>query len=227
MNSSSVAARRRQPRSARRSTWRCRIWRGRGDDGAAVGPLDVGHAEGRARVPREQPQRRQIRRHHEVAVAALPRGHRVAGDGVHVDVDREQVVAAFRAGAHDVVEEVAGGKALALQTSLHVGDPDDDRVDLVGGDECREPIDGEAGRALLQSTSSNRARCSQSRPTPKRPSPNAWLRHSVRTIRAGSREQVKVDDACRGRPESSGTPEFDRASRRSEIGSRAKRLGRA
>ena len=42
-------------------------------------------------------QRGQVGRHDEVAVAALPRRDRVAVDGVHLDVDGEQVVAALGA----------------------------------------------------------------------------------------------------------------------------------
>ena len=64
-----------------------------------------------------------------VAVALLPRRDRVAVDGVHVDVDGEQVVAALGAVAEHVVDEVARVQALALQPPLHVGERDDHGVD--------------------------------------------------------------------------------------------------
>jgi hypothetical protein len=75
-----------------------------------------------AGVPGDPAQRVEVGPHDEVAVAALPRGHGVAVDGVHVDVDREQVVAALGAVLHHLVEEVRGGQPLALEPTLHVGD---------------------------------------------------------------------------------------------------------
>ena len=51
--------------------------------------------------PRRAAQRVEVGLEHEVAVAALPARHRVAVDGVHVDVDGEQVVAALGAVADD------------------------------------------------------------------------------------------------------------------------------
>jgi len=83
-------------------------------------------------MPRDAPQRCKIRRHHEVAVAAFPRGDPVAVDGVHLHIDGEQVVAAFRAVRQHVVQEMRRVDPLALQPPLHVGDRDDDGVDLVG-----------------------------------------------------------------------------------------------
>ena len=56
--------------------------------------------------------------------------HRVAVDGVHVDVDGEQVVAALGAVREHVVEEVPRVQPLALQPALHVGEGDDHGVDL-------------------------------------------------------------------------------------------------
>ena len=71
---------------------------------------------------------------HEVAVAALPRGHRIAGDRLHLDIDAEQVVAALGAVLGDLREEVAGGQPLALQAALHVGERQQHRVDLAAID---------------------------------------------------------------------------------------------
>ena len=64
-----------------------------------------------------------------VAVAALPRADGVAVDGVHVDVDGQQVVAALGAVLEHGVEEELGVDPLALQPALHVGEGDDDGVD--------------------------------------------------------------------------------------------------
>ena len=93
-----------------------------GDDVGAVLPAQVRHQQHGALVPGDRAQGVEVGLHHEVAVAAFPRGHLVARDGVHVDVDGEQVVAALGAVLHHVVEEVRGGQPLALQPSLHVGD---------------------------------------------------------------------------------------------------------
>jgi hypothetical protein len=103
-------------------------------DGRAVGPLDVGHAQGRALVPRHQPQRVEVRLHLEVAVARVPRRHLVAVDGVHLDVDGEQVVARLRSVLHHVVEEVAREQSLALEPALHVGEAQQNSVHAPGVD---------------------------------------------------------------------------------------------
>ena len=92
----------------------------------------------------EQPDRPVVEDELHVAVAALPRRDRVAVDGVHVDVDREQVVAALGAVLDDVVGEVAAVQPLALQPALHVGEGDDHGVDLAGVD----PAD--AARAIVR-----------------------------------------------------------------------------
>ena len=96
----------------------------------------------------EQPDRVEVEDELHVAVAALPRGDRVAVDGVHVDVDAEQVVAALGAVARAThVEEVAPVQPLALQPALHVGEGDDDGVDLAGLDPRPQLVDARgAGR---------------------------------------------------------------------------------
>ena len=70
---------------------------------------------------------------HEVAVALLPVGGGVAGHRLHVDVVGEQIVAAMRLLVR-AFEEILGLHALADETALHVGEGDDDRVDLAGAD---------------------------------------------------------------------------------------------
>ena len=74
---------------------------------------------------------------HHVAVARLPARHRVAVDGVHVDVDREEVVARLGAVRQHLLLEEAGRDALADEAALRVGERDDHRVDLAGGDRRR------------------------------------------------------------------------------------------
>ena len=93
-------------------------------------PDDVGDAHRRGRLPRHRAQRVEVGAHHEVAIAALPRGHREALDRGHVDVDREQVVAALGAVLGHLVDEVMRDQPLAHQAALHVGDREQDGVDL-------------------------------------------------------------------------------------------------
>ena len=56
----------------------------------------------------------EVRLEGDVPVASLPRGQGEAFHGAHVDVGGQEVAAAFRAVAHDLVEEEAGVDALAL-----------------------------------------------------------------------------------------------------------------
>ena len=104
---------------------------GRRADGSAVLPDDIGEQQRGAFVPRDEPQRAEVRLEDEVAVSAFPGSELVALDRVHVDVDGEQVVARLGTVLEHLVEEVAGVEPLALQPSLHVGEAEDDGVDLV------------------------------------------------------------------------------------------------
>ena len=108
MNSSSVPAKAGSPRSSSRASWRRRIWRGEATTSEPSSHCDVGQQHHRALVPGHRPQRVQVGLHHEVPVAAVPGGHRVAADRLHVDVHGQQVVAALGAVLDDVVEEMAG-----------------------------------------------------------------------------------------------------------------------
>ena len=121
----------------------------RGGDGRAVVPEQVALHHDGALEPRDAPQRREVGHEDEVAVAALPRRHRVARHRVHVDVDREQVVAALGAVLGDAVDERAGGQPLALQAALHVAHRDDDGVD---------PAARDLGVQLLQRQHARRVR---------------------------------------------------------------------
>ena len=85
-------------------------------------------------MPRNPPKGAEVRRQHEVAVPAFPRSELVAVDGVHVDVDGEQVVARLAAVREHLVEEVTSVQALALESSLHVGEADEDGVDVASLD---------------------------------------------------------------------------------------------
>ena len=113
----------------------------RGDHVGAVEPRDVGQADRRCPPARHAAQRVEVGHEHHVAVAALPRGHRIALDGAHLDVDGEQVVAALGSVLEHLAEEVRGGQALALQASLHVGHREQDRVDLAAGDRLLEFVE--------------------------------------------------------------------------------------
>ena len=108
-----------------------RPWRGR--DHRAVVPEQIGDDQRRPGQPRNKPQRRQIRSHHHVAVPGLPARHRVAIDGVHVHVDGQEVVAALSAVRGNLLDEQPRRDPFAGQPALHVGEGDDDRVDLTGG----------------------------------------------------------------------------------------------
>ena len=79
--------------------------------------------------PRDPPQRRHVGLDPEVAVALLPVRHLVAGERLHLHVEREQVVAALDPVAGHLVEEVLDLDALAEEPSLHVGEGGDDGID--------------------------------------------------------------------------------------------------
>jgi hypothetical protein len=57
---------------------------------------------------------------------------------VHVDVGREHVAAALDGSVTDLIGEVRRVKALALQAALHVGDREDDGVDVAATDTIKE-----------------------------------------------------------------------------------------
>ena len=88
-------------------------------DGRAVVPADVAEDERRRLEPRDPPQRRQVGLQREVAVAALPARDRVAGDRIHLHLEREQVVAALdRVPRADLLDE-----ELAVEPLAHAGGP--------------------------------------------------------------------------------------------------------
>ena len=94
----------------------------------------------------------------EVAVSLLPVGHLVAGDRIHLHVEREQVVAALDPVVDDLVEEVGDVDPLADEPALHVGEGGHDRVDrarlrlgaqLARATACRRRTPGPPGRVTL------------------------------------------------------------------------------
>ena len=95
-----------------------------------VEPGQVAHHHRGAGQPRHRVHRVQVEDELHVAVAALPRADGVAVDGVHVDVDGEQVVAPLGAVLEHRVEEELRMDPLALQPSLHVREGDHDGVDV-------------------------------------------------------------------------------------------------
>ena len=109
-------------------------------------PEDVAEDERRAFQPRNRPQRVQVGLQEEIAVAALPVGDRIPGDGVHLHVEREQVVAALDAVLRDfALEEELPLDALAHEAALHVGEGDDDRVDRAALDLGSQLLQRHAG----------------------------------------------------------------------------------
>ena len=119
---------------------------------------DVTQHERGAVQPRDPAQRRQIGGDREVAVPLLPVRHLVTGHGVHLHVQREQVVTALDAVVDDLVEEVRDVDPLAHQPSLHVCERGHDRVDrarfglgaeLARGTASRSAMPGPPGRVML------------------------------------------------------------------------------
>ena len=94
----------------------------------------VAHDERGAFEPRHEAEGREVGPARHVAVARVPVREPVAGQHVHVDVHRQQVVAALDAAVDDLVEEVMTRHPLADQAALLVGKDDEDGVDLVGVD---------------------------------------------------------------------------------------------
>ena len=90
----------------------------------------VGEHEGRLLEPRQHAQRVPGGLGDPVAVAGLPVHQREALGRAHLHVRAQEVGAEVRAVVDDAGEERLGLDALADQAALHVGDGDDERVDL-------------------------------------------------------------------------------------------------
>ena len=154
------AEHRREAELARaRSTWRFSTWRGDGPTGEPSCQCDVGEDERGRLEPRDPPQRREVGPQHEVAVAVLPARDRVAGDRIHLHVEREQVVAALDPVLGDVLEEELAVHALAHQPALHVGERDDDGVDRL----VRACSSSSVSIARVYAASVRSSRCSRRR----------------------------------------------------------------
>jgi hypothetical protein len=100
---------------------------------------DVGEDQRRALEPGCLHQRRKVRADGEIAIAFLPARGGVAGDGFHVDVVGEQIVAAMGFG-HGAFEEELALEALADQPALHVREAAEHGIDGAAGDVGAERI---------------------------------------------------------------------------------------
>ncbi len=95
--------------------------------------------------PGDGADRRQVGLQRDVAVPLIPARERVTGQHIHLDVDREQVVARVDspgAGVH-VVDPVMTGHALADEPPLQVGKHDENGVYLVFEDPLLELDSGQ------------------------------------------------------------------------------------
>ena len=105
-------------------------------------PLHVPEHERRPLEPRDPPQRPEVGDDVEVAVPLVPARDLVAGHRVHLHLEREQVVAALDGVlfVENLLDEELGVEPLPHQAPLHVGERDDDRVDLAGGDQLSQRV---------------------------------------------------------------------------------------
>ncbi len=129
-------------------------------DGGRLARLLVGDVADHHRgllEPRAQPQRRDVGDHPEVAVPRVPARIGVAGQRLHLHVDREQVQARMQAlGAEHLLEEEVGQDALAHEPALEVGELAEHRVDLAGVRQLGELLDGEHALRLHRPSSRQR-----------------------------------------------------------------------
>ena len=89
-------------------------------------------------------------REREVAVALLPARDLVAGDRVHLHVEREQVVAALDGVLGlDLLDEELAVEPLSHEPALHVGERDDDRVDRAVLDLGLQLVEAQHAGAIL------------------------------------------------------------------------------
>ena len=87
--------------------------------------------------PARLPQRFQIGREMEIAVATLPIGEAITGDGLHLHVGGQEIIAGVRALSRGLGDKVLGVQSLAQQPAIMIAEGEDHRVDLVGGDPPR------------------------------------------------------------------------------------------
>ena len=112
-------------------------------DGRPVMVTHIGDNQRCAGEPRDQPERRHVGSEDQVAVPGPPARQRVAVDGRHVDIDREEVIAAFDAVFDHLVEEETNRHPLADQATLHVAESHDHRVDLACGRQIAQVVNTE------------------------------------------------------------------------------------
>ncbi len=106
--------------------------------------VDVADDHGRLLEPRAEPERREVGDHLEVAVAGLPARVLVAGQRLHLHVDRQQVEAGVEPFlAEHLLQEEVREHPLPLEASLQVREHAQDRVDLTGVGELLQLLDVE------------------------------------------------------------------------------------
>ena len=108
--------------------------------GPVRGLVDVAQDQRRAVQPSRPPQRLQLRRQVDVAVALLPAGEGVPGDRLHLHIDRQQVVAGVGAAIGDLVEEEPGVEALAEQATVEVREGDQHGLDIAAFDQLAQAL---------------------------------------------------------------------------------------
>ena len=95
-----------------------------------VSRLQISHDECGVRDPRNDAKGRHVGNHRHVVVTLFPGREFVAGDRVVLDIDGEQIVAAFCAVFDGILDEETGRHSLPDESTLDVGERDDDRVDV-------------------------------------------------------------------------------------------------
>ncbi len=98
------------------------------------GISEVTDDDGRGIAPSGRAKRAHVGHEMEVAVAERPVGVVVAGNGFHLDVDREEIIAGVAAVGRGVIEEEATVEPLSHEPTVVIGEGDDHRVDLAGFD---------------------------------------------------------------------------------------------
>lgn len=92
--------------------------------------IEVAQHERGSRQPGDPAQRIQVRHGAHVAVARLPTGEAIAGNGVHLHVAGEEIVADVRSSVGDVLQKEMAGHALAHQAAIQVWKHGQHRVNL-------------------------------------------------------------------------------------------------
>ena len=103
---------------------------GHGDELVRHLRLHVAQHDGRAIEPAGPPERSQVGGEVKVAVALLPIGEVVAGNGFHFHVDGQQVIAGMRARFDNLRDEILRLEPLAHQPAVEIGKHGQNRIDF-------------------------------------------------------------------------------------------------